>query len=144
MRSESQKADRDGNGLITKEELAAQLADYSKGRSSGSTSGSSGSGSSTSGSSYGSRSSSSGSSASGGTKSLSKGTVKTYRFLAPAERLPSGLPDWFTRNDGNGDGQISMAEFSTSWDDQRAAEFTRWDRNGDGLVTPKEAIGSGK
>ncbi len=147
MRSETQKSDRDGNGLITKEEIAAQLADYSKGRSSGSsgsssgTSSSSGSGASGSGYSYGSRPSSSGSSASGGVKS---GTVKTYRFLAPAERLPSGLPDWFTRNDGNGDGQISMAEFSTSWDDQRAAEFTRWDRNGDGLVTPKEAIGSGK
>ncbi|MBA4019346.1 MAG: hypothetical protein C0483_19440 [Pirellula sp.] len=144
MRSESQKADRDGNGLITKEELAAQLADYSKGRSSGSSSGSSGSGSSTTGYSYGSRSSSSGGTASSGTNSASKGTVKTYRFLAPAERLPSGLPDWFTRNDGNGDGQISMAEFATSWDDGRAAEFTRWDRNGDGLVTPKEALGSGK
>ena len=151
MRSESQKADRDGNGLITKDELAAQLADYSKGRSSGSSgsstggssssgSSSSGSGSSGSGYSYGSRPSVGGP-ASGGVKS---GTVKTYRFLAPAERLPAGLPDWFTRNDGNGDGQISMAEFSTSWDDQRAAEFTRWDRNGDGLVTPKEAIGSGK
>lgn len=144
MRSESQKADRDANGLITKEELAAQLADYSKGRSSGS-SGSSSGGSSSSGSgySYGSRPSSGGSS-SAGTRSASAGTVKTYRFLSPAERLPSGLPDWFTRNDGNGDGQISMAEFSTSWDDERAAEFTRWDRNGDGLVTPKEAIGSGK
>ena len=97
-------------------------------------------GSSGSGYSYGSRPSVGGP-ASGGVKS---GTVKTYRFLAPAERLPAGLPDWFTRNDGNGDGQISMAEFSTSWDDQRAAEFTRWDRNGDGLVTPKEAIGGGK
>ena len=146
MRSESQKADRDGNGLITKEELAAQLADYSKGRSGGSSSGSSSSSNSGStGSSY-SRSSSSGSrySSSGSSASRSSGSVKTYRFLSPAERLPSGLPDWFTRNDADGDGQIAMAEFSTSWDDQKAAEFTRWDRNGDGVITPKEALGSGQ
>lgn len=147
MRGEPQKADRDGNGLVTKDELAAQLADYSKGRSGGS-SGSSGGGSSgessssrsstgssyPSSGSYGSRSSSSGSPA-------ARGTVKTYRFLSPLERLPQGLPDWFTRNDADGDGQIAMAEFATSWDDERAAEFSRWDRNNDGLITAKEAAG---
>lgn len=146
MRSESQKADRDGNGLITKEELAAQLADYSKGRSGGSSStSSSSSGSGSSGSSY-SRSPPSGSrySSSGSSTARTSGGVKTYRFLSPAERLPSGLPDWFTRNDADGDGQIAMAEFSSSWDDQKAAEFTRWDRNGDGVITPKEALGSGQ
>lgn len=147
MRGEPHKADRDGNGLVTKDELAAQLADYSKGRSGGSSStsgggssGGSGSSQSSTGSSYqspgsyGSRSPASGSTS-------TRGTVKTYRFLSPLERLPQGLPDWFTRNDADGDGQIAMAEFATSWDDERAAEFARWDRNNDGLITAKEAAG---
>ncbi|MCE9605984.1 MAG: hypothetical protein K8U03_13900 [Planctomycetia bacterium] len=52
-----------------------------------------------------------------------------------------GLPDWFTRCDTNGDGQVAMGEFSAAWDDAKAAEFARWDRNGDGLITPRECTG---
>jgi Ca2+-binding EF-hand superfamily protein len=160
LKSDRQKADYDNNGVITKEELARNLSDYGKSRSGSSGSSSSGyssSGSSSSGSrsygassgssgSYASRSSASGS-GSGSTRlygnsggSSSGGPRKTSRFLSPVERLPKGLPDWFSRSDADGDGQVAMAEFSSSWNDAKAAEFAGWDRNGDGIITPKEAL----
>ena len=130
MRGEPQKADRDNNGLITKDELARQLGDYGRGSSGGSTSSG---GSSAAGGSYSSAARSSSSATSGGPR-------KTYRFLSATERLPKGLPDWFTRNDADGDGQIAMSEFAAAWDDAKAGEFAGWDRDGDGLITPKEAL----
>jgi Ca2+-binding EF-hand superfamily protein len=67
-------------------------------------------------------------------------TGKTYRILSPIERLPEGLPDWFARNDANGDGQISMAEFTRDWTPTKAAEYSRYDLNGDGMVTTDECL----
>ncbi|MCC6125318.1 MAG: hypothetical protein IT426_10175 [Pirellulales bacterium] len=66
----------------------------------------------------------------------------TYRIRSPLERLPEGLPDWFARNDANADGQVSMAEFTTSWSADKAKEFARCDLNGDGIVTPQECLRS--
>ena len=63
-----------------------------------------------------------------------------YRFLTPAERLPEGLPSEFTSKDRDGDGQLSMAEFSTSWSESTLASFNRWDLNGDGFVTAAECL----
>jgi hypothetical protein len=60
--------------------------------------------------------------------------------LTPAERLPKDLPSWFTRTDANGDGQVAMAEFTTSWSDSKVAEFTRYDTNGDGFITVPECM----
>jgi hypothetical protein len=65
---------------------------------------------------------------------------KAYRFLTPAERLPEGLPFSFTSKDRDGDGQVSMAEFSNSWTASTVAEFNRWDANGDGVATPAECL----
>lgn len=65
---------------------------------------------------------------------------KTYRILSPTERLPEGLPDWFARNDANGDGQISMSEFTREWTAAKAAEFARYDLNGDGVITAQECL----
>jgi hypothetical protein len=64
---------------------------------------------------------------------------RSFRFTPPAERLPSGLPDWFTSKDKNHDGQVSMHEYSRSWSDRTAGEFRRYDLDGDGVVTAKEA-----
>jgi hypothetical protein len=44
-----------------------------------------------------------------------KNKRRTYRFTPPAERLPTGLPSWFKSRDANGDGQVSMSEYSRSW-----------------------------
>jgi hypothetical protein len=67
-------------------------------------------------------------------------SVKTYRVLSPIERLPEGLPDWFARDDANGDGQVSMSEFTHDWTPTKAAEFTRYDLNGDGIITTDECL----
>jgi hypothetical protein len=100
-------------------------------------------------------SASAGSAAAGGTpstwKSYSAGATsgragaaellhKGVRFLTPAERLPKGLPAWFIAKDTNGDGQISMSEFSQSWTEATAKEFMSYDLNGDGVITAEEVL----
>jgi len=130
MRGSPEKGDRNRDGVITVEELTIRLSEY--GRKSPS-SGSYSSSATVSTSTGRSRSSySSGSSHSGERKS--------YRFLTPTERLPKGLPEWFARKDADGDGQVSMAESSSFWDDAKAAEFGGYDLNNDGVITPAECL----
>jgi len=135
MRGTWHDADANGDGTITLDELGAKLGRYS-GRGSSSSSSSS--------PSSPVRSPPSGASSEGGGATSSAGTDpsarKSYRFLSPQERLPQGLPDWFVRKDANGDGQVSMAEYSQTWSNSLAEEFAKYDRNGDGVVTPEEAI----
>ncbi|MBA2113922.1 hypothetical protein [Bremerella alba] len=76
--------------------------------------------------------------------SSDKPAQDTYRFLTATERLPKGLPDWFQRNDLDADGQIMMHEYTTSWSSSKVSEFNSYDLNGDGVITPKEALESGK
>lgn len=66
--------------------------------------------------------------------------TNAFRPMTPLERLPKGLPSWFARNDANGDGQVAMAEFSTTWSETQLAEFAKYDLNGDGYITPSEAL----
>jgi Ca2+-binding EF-hand superfamily protein len=72
-----------------------------------------------------------------------------YRSLTPWERLElegldKGLPDWFASNDLNEDGQISMSEFSSTWDESVLADFEKFDLNGDGVITAKECLAAVK
>ncbi|TWU48129.1 EF-hand domain-containing protein [Rubripirellula reticaptiva] len=55
-------------------------------------------------------------------------------------KAPEGLPGYFTDKDANGDGQISMAEFTTEWNDDAVAEFFDSDFNRDGVITTDEAL----
>lgn len=68
----------------------------------------------------------------------------SYRFLSPTERLPNGLPDWFLRNDRNGDGQIMMHEYTSSWSPSQVEDFEYYDLNGDGVITAKECLEAGR
>ncbi len=70
---------------------------------------------------------------------ITNDAAKSYRFKSAKERLPDGLPSFFSR-DANGDGQISMSEYSSRWSDRTVEEFRRYDLNGDGIVTPKECL----
>jgi len=115
MRAEHKSSDANKDGVITVDELTAHLTKYSAGGSGGS--------------SFAARGSS------GDKTQLAK---RSYRVSSPVERLPKGMPDWFLRNDLDADGQISMAEYATSWNDQIAAEFLKLDANGDGIITPSE------
>ena len=138
LRPEHQSADVNKDSAITVEELQAKLQSYAS---------SSGQGSSSDrdrdrdrdrgddrGRRFGSR---------GGSSSDSKAVDaprRSFRISAPTERLPQGLPDWFLRSDGDADGQVSMAEYTTSWTEQLAADFAKNDLNGDGLITPDECL----
>ena len=113
----AQGADRNDDGKITKEELTARLAEYSGRRSRDEDRDSSGA---ESGSESG---------------SIVSGRDKSYRFSTVAEPLP----DWLARYDANGDGQVAMAEYSSSWTDAKVREFLSYDHNGDGLITQREA-----
>ena len=68
------------------------------------------------------------------------GDAKSYRSTAAASSKVSGLPDFFARSDVNGDGQVTMNEFSSSWNAETLAEFQKWDLNGDGVILPSECI----
>lgn len=68
-----------------------------------------------------------------------KDARKSYRFLTAKERLPEGLPAYFSR-DRDGDGQVSMHEFSSTWSEARARDFQRYDADADGVITPAEAL----
>jgi len=122
MRGNWRDADRNGDGVITLDELTAQLSRYSRPGSGGGSSGGFGA---------------SGSSSSAARDSSQR---KSFRFLSAKERLPSGLPDWFARKDADGDGQVTMAEYSSLWSDATAKDFAKYDLNGDGVVTPAECL----
>jgi Ca2+-binding EF-hand superfamily protein len=142
MRGSPEKHDRNNDSVVTLDELTHGLSEYSR---SGTSSGG--------GSSYNSSTSSSSSSpASAGYSATPRspsgtprsGDRKSYRFLSATERLPKGLPDWFARKDADGDGQVSMAEYSSDWDDAKVAEFSKYDLNDDGVVTPEEVLQADK
>jgi hypothetical protein len=63
----------------------------------------------------------------------------SYRFSKATDRIPTGLPSWFTSRDSNKDGQVSMSEYSRSVSASMVAEFRRYDANDDGIITAKEA-----
>ncbi|OHB80967.1 MAG: hypothetical protein A2W31_04720 [Planctomycetes bacterium RBG_16_64_10] len=62
------------------------------------------------------------------------------RFHVAPSQLPEGLPSWFVQRDADGDGQISMAEFTQQAPREELPEFSRWDANGDGVVTAQECV----
>jgi Ca2+-binding EF-hand superfamily protein len=72
----------------------------------------------------------------------SSGDRKSYRVPSVSERLAEleDLPDWFTRNDQNQDGQVQMSEYASSWSDDVVADFSQFDLNNDGIVTPEECL----
>lgn len=70
-----------------------------------------------------------------GERKLVNDTRKSYRFKSTKDRLTS----WsLAGRDKNGDGQVSMSEYSRSWSDRTAAEFQRYDSDGDGMITSEE------
>jgi hypothetical protein len=77
------------------------------------------------------------------TPAVTRSDLKAFRFRTAVELLPDGLPDWFEQKDANGDGQVSMAEFSREWNEQIVADFRRLDANDDGVLTPREVLPPG-
>jgi hypothetical protein len=76
-----------------------------------------------------------------GTRTIaSEDSRRSYRFKTAYERLPEDLPDWFLNMDVDRDGQVEMAEYSSTWTTALVAEFLRHDLNRDGLITARESM----
>ncbi len=62
----------------------------------------------------------------------------------PPVQAPTGMPEWFT--DSNGDGQLEMSEYKSSdpWTDEKLTAFSFYDLNGDGIILPYEARSNGR
>lgn len=78
----------------------------------------------------------------GGGDSAESASPKSYRRPRPTERVAQleGLPEWFARYDTNENGQVEMAEYATTWNQNVVADFSQFDLNGDGVVTPNECL----
>lgn len=61
-------------------------------------------------------------------------SLSSRNYKKPSQ--PSNLPSWFTENDKDADGQLTMNE----WPSDRFEEFSKYDRNGDGIITIEEAM----
>jgi hypothetical protein len=48
------------------------------------------------------------------------------------------MPSWFLEADTDLDGQVSMGEYASRWNDELVKEFMEMDVNGDGILTPNE------
>lgn len=48
-------------------------------------------------------------------------------------------PAWFRSRDKDGDGQVAMSEYTSNWDAAKVAEFAARDTNGDGVIALSEA-----
>ena len=64
---------------------------------------------------------------------------KSYRAIAGPE-LPEGVPGFFSDKDKNQDGQVTMGEFASEWDDATVQDFFKSDLNRDGVITAREAV----
>jgi Ca2+-binding EF-hand superfamily protein len=65
---------------------------------------------------------------------------KETTFYVRPSRIPAGLPDWFTARDLDGDGQLSLSEFAPHPTQADLEDFARYDKNGDGYVTAREYL----
>jgi Ca2+-binding EF-hand superfamily protein len=69
---------------------------------------------------------------------------RIYSYVAPHDRLPRGLEDWFIDADANLDGQVAMSEFASSFDEAVIKNFREFDLNNDGIITPQECLAADK
>ncbi|WP_145172453.1 EF-hand domain-containing protein [Rubripirellula lacrimiformis] len=63
----------------------------------------------------------------------------SYRVTSGRSK-PEGLPGYFTDLDANSDGQVTMAEFATDWNDETVRRFFDSDFNRDGVITADESL----
>jgi hypothetical protein len=138
LSSSSRGADLNGDGVITIDELVAHLSPKSSSPAATASTTSSTTTATTAAERSSPSSSSRGQTERAATEEASrtvKGSGKSYRFRSVKDRQTS----WrFSGKDANGDGQVSMSEYSSTWNDRTAAEFRRYDRDNDGMITSEE------
>lgn len=140
MKEKYHSADANGDTVITVEELAANLAGFAASSSSSAPASGPPAVASSGRSEKDDRRDRKEKDRHGKDKNDAAAAKKPYRVATATELLPKGLPDWFARDDVDGDGQVMMSEYLTSQTEQMAAEFAQYDRNNDGVITPAEAL----
>lgn len=142
MRGDPQIVDKDGDGVITLAELARRVWSYGRRRKirlrspprtamSSSATDTGATGLATEGGPE------------GRVSNVPARRLEARRFYVDPHELPEGLPEWFTRRDRNGDGQLSVTEFSASASRSDVGRFERYDTNRDGIVTARECAAAG-
>jgi len=71
---------------------------------------------------------------------VSDATTRAKKYHVRQAQLPQGLGEWFVDKDADGDGQITMTEFSARLTEVEASQFARFDLNGDGVIVPLEFL----
>lgn len=74
------------------------------------------------------------------TESMPSERRRDLKYFVPAKRLPQGLPEWFFAKDLDGDGQLTIGEYSPASLAAELEEFANFDANGDGVLTAKECV----
>ena len=69
--------------------------------------------------------------------------LRSQRFFVPPEAIPTGLPEWFAARDADGDGQLTLSEYSPHGVPTEVRDFSTWDADGDGVVTASEYLARG-
>lgn len=137
LRGDPKEIDRNGDGVITLDEMTARVLSYRRDRERG---GPPPPPSSPAGPPAAGTAASSKNPGKAGSTSNSTAPVQTWRFAASGAQLPEGLPEWFKGRDADGDGQVSMAEFASDWSEELIGQFLRYDANDDGIITPAECL----
>lgn len=146
MRGEPGLADLNHDGQITAEEFAQYIADFSAGRAIRLATPASGQIVQGPGQDAGLRgeNSSSGESKTetdSGQGAQPRDVRRDLKFFAS---LPAGVPPWFIERDTDGDGQLTLSEFSPKLHKAEVDEFNRHDLNRDGILTVQEYLRASK
>lgn len=75
-----------------------------------------------------------------GAESAVDDALPARTYYTPKSRLPSGVDDWFLETDADGDGQITMREFTAHLSEGDVTRFASLDPDGDGVVTAAEYV----
>ena len=144
MRGDPRAADRNGDGVLTLDELSLRVAAYGCGRRTRlvvDDEASRGATQAVAKTTDPSAPPSTGNDQKAGAADASAPVDRRGRkFAVPRARLPQGLPEWFVERDADGDGQLTLAEFVPAADKAQRDEFAKLDVNGDGLLTADEYI----
>ena len=146
MRGDPGLADLNHDGQITAEEFAQYIANFSAGRAirlatpaSGQIVQGPGQDANTRGENSGSGDSKIETDAGQGTQP--RDVRRDLKFFAA---LPAGVPPWFIERDTDGDGQLTLSEFSPKLHKAEVDDFNHHDLNHDGILTVQEYLRASK
>lgn len=146
MRGEPGLADLNHDGQVTAEEFAQYIANFSAGRAIRLATPASGQivqgpGQETGNLAGNSSSGDTQAEPDAGQSAQPRDIRRDLKFFAT---LPAGVPPWFIERDTDGDGQLTLSEFSPKLHKAEVDDFNRHDLNRDGILTVQEYLRASK